>query len=379
MEVLTGRVDVVASRDELLADLSDRLSAMGVPLATIEPLAVLHHQLEHRVDALRAEADGFAGRLDAAVAHAAALDDLNGRLAALSVPMATLESLVPSHHELQGRVDAHHAQAGAALQALTARVEELERAQSVAAFTSWIEQADLTSTPLVSVVMPTYNRSAVLPRAIASVRSQQYRHWELLIVDDGSDDDTRDVIAAIDDDRVRVLRVDHRGVCAARNLALAESAGEVIAYLDDDNTMHPLWLKSVAWTFTLRPDVDVLYGAFVVDDHQRAVREGSGSLPRMFLFPYSRERLLMANLADMSAIAHRAGVPGAHFDESLTQVGDWDLLCSLTTDRDALMVPAVACFYWSDAPNRLSGGPTYDADVAAVRAKHEHPQPAPRS
>jgi hypothetical protein len=72
----------------------------------------------------------------------------------------------------------------------------------------------------------------------------------------------------------------------------------------------------------------------------------------------------------MGCIAHRAGLPEARFDESLREMGDWDLFLRLTRRAPPLALPAIACFYTTDAPNRLSHGPTFAADVAAVRAKN---------
>lgn len=253
---------------------------------------------------------------------------------------------------------------------LLARLQELERAHSVHVFTEWMGQVGLTVAPRISVIMPTRNRATILPRAVASVQAQHYRDWELIVVDDDSQDSTPQVLAGLRDPRMRSLRVPHGGCCAARNAALDVATGELIAYLDDDNVMHPLWLKSLAWAFTQRPEVDVAYGAFVVDDADRVNRQSSGSLPRLAFHPFDRERLMHSNVADMSAIAHRAGLPAARFDESLVEMGDWDLLRALTQDADPLVLPALACFYFTDAPDRLSGGPTHRADYDTVRGKY---------
>lgn len=257
-----------------------------------------------------------------------------------------------------------------ALAGLHERIEHLERIHSVSVFQHWITHARLTTSPLVSVIMPSHNRAAYLPAAIASVWAQTYPNWELIIVDDASDDSTPELLSTLDDSRIRSLRVAHGGCCAARNAGLDIAGGDIITYLDDDNTMHASWLKSVVWAFEQRPDTDVLYGAFVLDDVARVNRLGAGSLPTMILRPFDRQTLLTENLADISAIAHRAGLPGARFDESLTEMGDWDLLCALTADRDPLVLPAIACLYTTDAPGRLSGGPTYHADYENVRRKH---------
>jgi glycosyltransferase involved in cell wall biosynthesis len=221
----------------------------------------------------------------------------------------------------------------------------------------------------VSVVLPTYNRAELLRRAVASVRVQSYTQWELLVVDDGGDADSERVVEAAGDERIRWMRIDHQGVCAARNAALEAAKGELIAYLDDDNVMDPDWLYAVVWAFEQYPEIDVLHGAFIVDDFLRVNRESSGHLPRTAFHPWSREALRRGNLADIGAIAHRSGLPEAYFDESLREMGDWDLLVRLTADRDPLALPAVACCYTTDAPDRLSGGPTYRADREKVRGR----------
>jgi glycosyltransferase involved in cell wall biosynthesis len=91
--------------------------------------------------------------------------------------------------------------------------------------------------PLVSVIIPTYNRAELVQEALASVEAQTFRDFEILVVDDGSTDDTAEALASLKG--IRVLRHDcRRGVAAARNLGIAEARGEWLAFLDSDD----LWL-----------------------------------------------------------------------------------------------------------------------------------------
>ncbi len=258
------------------------------------------HRAPATVQAM-APGTGILGRLRNRIATRRAAADriaeLDRRVAELAGAVAALDSRETSHaraiDELRDRpVDA------------------------VAATMAWIAQATLTMSPLVSVVLPTRNRAERLPTAIASVLAQTYERWELIVIDDGSDDETAALLATIDDPRVRAVSRPHAGVSAARNAALELIRGELVAYLDDDNTMHPEWLKSVVWAFEHRPGVDVLYGAFVIDDLERTTGGGSGALPILRLLPYRREALAEGNLADTSAVAHRAGLPEAWFDEA---------------------------------------------------------------
>jgi hypothetical protein len=256
------------------------------------------------------------------------------------------------------------------VQALEALLDEQRRHLQVATVMDWIGQAALRTAPLLSVVLPTRDRSALLQRAIASVHNQTYGSWELLIVDDGSVDGTAALLGSLDDARIRSFRGEGRGVCAARNVALAHARGELIAYLDDDNIMHPQWLKSIAWGFEQRPEASVLYGAFIVDDTARIDRKSRGDLPQLYFWPYDHHAVANSNIADIGCIGHRAGLTEGRFDESLREMGDWDLFLRLTSKRPPLALPAVACYDTTDAPNRLSHGPTFQADLAAVRAKN---------
>jgi glycosyltransferase involved in cell wall biosynthesis len=110
------------------------------------------------------------------------------------------------------------------------------------------------------VIVPTYNRASLLPQTLASVLSQSYGDFELLVIDDGSTDDTPHVIAATSDARVVFLRQEHSGLPAVgRNTGIRRAAGLYIAFLDSDD----LWLPDklalqVAWMDD-HPDVGLSY------------------------------------------------------------------------------------------------------------------------
>jgi hypothetical protein len=255
--------------------------------------------------------------------------------------------------------------------AMQRSLDEAHRQLRVRAVMDWIASITVASGPLITVILPTRDRRALLERAIASMQAQSYPNWELVVIDDGSTDATAEFLNSNTHPKLRHARTAGGGVCVARNAGLKIARGELIAYLDDDNTMHPNWLKSVVWAFGEHPETDTLYGAFEVDDTRRIDRVGRGDLPRLCFFPYDHNDVVQNNIADIGCIAHRAGLEEARFDETLREMGDWDLFLRLTRDHPPLALPAVACFYTTDAPHRLSHGPTFQADIDKVRSKNQ--------
>jgi glycosyltransferase involved in cell wall biosynthesis len=95
------------------------------------------------------------------------------------------------------------------------------------------------SGPQFSIIIPTYERAAVVPAAIRSVLAQTDPDFELLVVDDGSTDDIAGVVAAFDDERVALHRRPHAGVSATRNAGVALARGEFVVFLDSDDELLP--------------------------------------------------------------------------------------------------------------------------------------------
>ncbi len=96
----------------------------------------------------------------------------------------------------------------------------------------------LSDQPLVSIIIPTYNRATLCKRAVMSVLGQSYPHVEVIVVDDGSGDDTKQILTSLDD-RIVYIEQENAGVCAARNRGIQAAQGEFVAFLDSDD----LWLR----------------------------------------------------------------------------------------------------------------------------------------
>jgi len=256
--------------------------------------------------------------------------------------------------ELRARV------AGGPLDGATPTPAMLER---MLALERWLAHHPSPPT-LVSVVLPTFERPPLLAEAIVSVQAQTHANWELIVVDAGSADDTAQLLAGIEDERVRPVTTERLPTPAARNRGIDLARGDVVAYLDDDNVMLPGWLAAVAWAFERHPDVDVLYGARVVEDE--SMFGSPARLPRILMADFDRASLERANFTDANVIAHRAGLPDARFDEGIPGVSDWDLMLRLSAGKPPLALPALAALYRTTAPNKQSATDRFRESYATL-------------
>jgi glycosyltransferase involved in cell wall biosynthesis len=195
--------------------------------------------------------------------------------------------------------------------------------------------------PDISVVVPAYNVGRFLGATLASLRVQTFPHWEAIVVDDGSTDDTAVVARAVAeaDDRVRLVVQPNRGVSAARNAGLARASGACIMFLDGDDLLHPTALARLKTTLdagAADEDDGPLVAAF---GSVLPVQEDGSPMPGrkpVHLHRYPSGRLLGALVREnlvanggqvlvRTAVARRAG----GFDERLALSEDWEFWCRL--------------------------------------------------
>src|SRR5262245_50630537 len=111
------------------------------------------------------------------------------------------------------------------------------------------KQNSETQAPEFTVVLPTFNRSAVLARSIGSVLTQTFKSFEFIIVDDGSTDETRQVVSNLRDPRIQYVFQQNQGPSAARNTGVTIANGKYLTFLDSDDEASPQWLDSLVKTF----------------------------------------------------------------------------------------------------------------------------------
>jgi glycosyltransferase involved in cell wall biosynthesis len=190
--------------------------------------------------------------------------------------------------------------------------------------------AETVRRPLVSVLVPTYNRPDLLRRALASIRRQTYRDIEIVVVNDAGRD-IAGVLAGLDlGAGIRHVRhAENRGIAAARNSGLAVARGDIIAYLDDDDAFLPdhvatlvsaLQGEGVAFAYT---EAEFVTEGVVLGEW----RELERSRPYEQI-PYSRERLHVANFIPVNTWGHWRSILArtGNFDESLGNHEDWEFI-----------------------------------------------------
>jgi glycosyltransferase involved in cell wall biosynthesis len=113
--------------------------------------------------------------------------------------------------------------------------------------------------PLISVIMPAYNAAEYIAKAVESVLIQNYRNFELIVVDDGSTDDTRDIVAGFKDDKIKYFYKENAGPASTRNLAIKKSKGAFLINLDTDDTIMPDFISRHLMEFEEHPEADLIY------------------------------------------------------------------------------------------------------------------------
>jgi O-antigen biosynthesis protein len=221
---------------------------------------------------------------------------------------------------------------------------------------------------LVSVVMATYNRAHCIAQAIGSLRAQSYENWELIVVDDCGTDDTRSVVAALDDPRIRFVRLhQNRGPAGARNAGLENARGDYVCYLDSDNAMHEDFILILANELSLNPDFDVVYCA------QRALKIWPDRIAEMYVRfgAFHRPAIENRNYIDLGAIMHRRSMINRYggFNGSLRRLVDWDLILRYTVDKPARGVPCILSnYHFADPNNQVTAVVPIEENMAKVDA-----------
>jgi GT2 family glycosyltransferase len=216
---------------------------------------------------------------------------------------------------------------------------------------------------LFSVVIPTYNRLPLLQRTLASVDAQLHRDFEILVVDDGSTDGTRDWLAR--QGALRVLEQGNRGPGAARNLGAREARGDYVAFLDSDDLWFPWTLRMFADAIAKHHEPNVLGGQLVefTDEAElRAVREEP--CQTAWFSDYIASSRYPYYVGSGTCALRREALASAKFPEDRLNGEDHDLILQMGTLPGFVRILAPATLAWRRHPASETGD--LKSDVAGV-------------
>lgn len=199
----------------------------------------------------------------------------------------------------------------------------------------------MEQTPLVSVVLNTFNRATLLPQSVESVLSQDYPNFEIIIVDDCSTDNTAEIVATIvaeHSDQVRSIRLPkNRGLAAARNVGIRAARGPLVSFQDDDDVWLPGRLSAQVAMLNRHPECALCYGVALQGtldaEPTDAIYGGSGRGRTGDNF----RRMLRYHsiLFPCATVRKQAMEDEGLFDETLETAEDTDLLLRLTMRHPA--------------------------------------------
>jgi len=197
--------------------------------------------------------------------------------------------------------------------------------------------------PLISIIVPTYNREAQLRDAVGSVFAQTYQEWELVVIDDGSVDGTRAYLETLTDPRVHAVMHDHCGNPALlRNVAAHAARGTYFAFLDSDDVWLPAKLALQVADQIAHPECGWSYTAYVHMDEQGQGAEWRNDRPWMPYAGWILENVITVQaMVSMPTIMVERRVFEAigGFDESIHGCEDYDLAIRLAAASPVTVVP----------------------------------------
>jgi glycosyltransferase involved in cell wall biosynthesis len=229
------------------------------------------------------------------------------------------------------------------------------------------------NSPKVSIILPTYNRAHIIEKAIQSVLNQTYQDFEIIIIDDGSKDDTKKIIRGFQekDNRIKYIRFEeNKGAAAARNAGIKMSKGEYITFQDsDDEWVIDKLEKQMKIIETSSENIVVYCGFWRIDGDEKTYipdikisnREGN-----------IHKELLKGNFVDTPSILlpkknlEKIGM----FDENLSRLQDWDLVIRLSRYYNFILIDE-PLYISHILPDGISVNDEYLINLQIILAKYQ--------
>lgn len=206
------------------------------------------------------------------------------------------------------------------------------------------------NTNMVSVIMPCYNDGAYIQEAIESIKIQTYKDWELIIIDDGSDDtNTVNIINSIEDEKITILHTNHLRPAGARNYGIEHAKGKYILPVDSDDKIDPSYMQKAVEIIESEEAIGVVYCYADLFGE----RSGRWELP-----DYSFEKMLLDNVVFVTALFYKEDWEkvGGFNTQLIAGMEDYDFwLGILGLGRKIYQIPEVLFHYRIKPVSRTTG------------------------
>ncbi|RYE05563.1 MAG: glycosyltransferase [Rickettsiaceae bacterium] len=208
--------------------------------------------------------------------------------------------------------------------------------------------------PMVSIILPTYNREHFIGEAISSVLSQNYHNFELIIVDDGSTDKTHDIVSTFKDSRIKYYYQHNKGRSSARNLALSIACGEYIAFLDSDDLYLKNKLVIQVEYMNNHPETSMIYtSARYIDEEGRLSGFGYNAIVSGFIYRHIAfflpVTITLPTVMVVKNVFQKVGI----FDENMHRFEDTDMWRRISKHFKIDALPTVTCYLRTHNDNSL--------------------------
>lgn len=210
--------------------------------------------------------------------------------------------------------------------------------------------------PLISVIIPAYNAAPTLEATLRSVMVQSFVDLEILVINDGSEDETIAIAdqLAREDSRIHVFNYPNGGVSASRNRGIHHSQGQYISFLDADDLWTPNKLSAQYQALQVHPQASVAYSwTDNIDDKGNLIQEGIRTQATGYILPELLQVNLLQNGSNPLIRRHALETVGG-FDESLLNADDWDMWLRLAQHYEFVLIPEPQVLYRRSVTSKSS-------------------------
>jgi len=223
------------------------------------------------------------------------------------------------------------------------------------------------SNPLVSIIIPSYNHAEYLPKAFNSIKNQTYSNIEIILMDDGSTDHTKEVISQYDD--IQYIYQENAGLSAARNNAILHTNGEYILFLDADDWLYPEALNSHISYFLQDPDLYFVSGSHmkVFVEENKFFQNGAYDISENNFVSILQHHYISHPAA---VLFHRKTFDLYRFDDNFKSCQDYDIYLTIARNHKVLHHSNLVSAYRQHSSNMSSNHANMLKEILLVLEKH---------